>query len=107
MPKSKTINYQDVYADAYGALWDFDSIIMQGLYHGWSNRTFRGKGMYKGSQATYGFNGKAIDSGRHMGTWDYSSPDSFSGYRKHKQLDVSKHTRNNDNEYTPNLSYQY
>lgn len=90
------------YQDQYGNSWIPDNPITSGIYHGWENTTFRGTGLYQGSQVTYGPDGKIIDSGPYMGTFDYGSPPS----REHSALDVKPHDPVN-NPYTPNLSTIY
>lgn len=52
---------------------------------------YRGSGRNKGSQCVYNRNGNLIDSGPHLGTYDYSPPPDFFG---HLFNDVITHLRN-------------
>jgi hypothetical protein len=93
------------YYDHLGNPWEEDPGV--GNFHGREEdgfQTFRGTGPLTGSQCTY-FNGRLLDSGQYMGTYDYVSPNNYGNLPFHVDNDVIPHLENPN--YDPFLTEQY
>ena len=89
------------YVDNQGNVWTPDNAVSSAIFHGINNTTFRGTGDNLGCQITYNRQGELVDSGKHMGTFDYARAPS----EDHTRLDVNPHYQNSN--YTPNLTTRY
>ncbi len=109
--KGRRIQRHFTYKDSDGNVWKKDNTLTAWWFHnpdvkGIPSRntytTFRGTGDMAGSQVTYDSQGKIVDAGIGMGTFDYYDPSK--NLKLHKKYDVDVRDRKNPNEYVPNLS---
>jgi RHS repeat-associated protein len=89
------------YRDCEGGKWSKDPQWNADKYHGGHN-TYRGSERNKGSQCVYDNAGRLIDSGPHMGTYDYSPP---ADILRHLINDVIPHEKNPN--YESGLTEQF